>query len=228
MSTFFPGMDPYLEDPLLWDGVYRCLVVYLADQLQPVLGRRYVATVEERVYADDPILVHVPPLEIHESRIEILDLQSQQRPVTVIEIVTPRNKQPGPGRDSYLAKQAEICRGTAHLVEIDLLRTGQHVLAVPETVAQRQGPYHYLVSVNRARPPRDVFDLYPRTLRDRLPRIRIPLADDDPDVALDVQSAVARVHEAGRYADRINYGSPCEPPLAAEDQAWAQSLVHRP
>ena len=54
MAMIFPGMDPYLEDPQFWSGVHGRLVIYLADLLQPKLGSRYVAAVEERVYVEGP------------------------------------------------------------------------------------------------------------------------------------------------------------------------------
>ena len=54
MSMIFPGMDPYLESPLLWPGVHTSLIVYFRDQLQPLLRPRYLATIEERVYLERP------------------------------------------------------------------------------------------------------------------------------------------------------------------------------
>ncbi len=47
-------MDPYLEHPVLWEGVHARLVVEIANQLQPRLDPRYVATVEERVFIEGP------------------------------------------------------------------------------------------------------------------------------------------------------------------------------
>ena len=255
MPMIFPGMDPYLENPQLWPGVHSRLVVYLADQLEPLLRPRYVSSVQERVYVegpdrevipdvwvkrsqqpgagrmlalaetDEPVVVRVPELEVHESYIEILDLHSGQNVVTVIEVVSPSNKFPGPGRQSYVAKQQQVRGSTTHLVEIDLLRTGRHVAAVPEWVARGRGPYDYLVCVNRAAGRRDLFDLYPRTLHERLPRIRVPLAEGDPDVPLDIQAAVAQVHESGQYQARIDYQAPCQPPLEERDRAWAGQLA---
>jgi len=35
-------------------------------------------------------------------------------------------------------------------------------------------PYDYLACVNRAMPPRDEYELYPRRLPERLPRIGVP------------------------------------------------------
>ncbi len=250
----FPGMDPYLEEPQIWTGVHATLVVYIRDVLQPALRPRYIAAVEERVYVegpdreiipdvwvrpldvfrntgtsvvteeDSPVRVQIPELEVHEPYLTILDRQSGRRVVTVIEVVSPANKYAGPGRTLYLAKQKEVIKSSAHLVEIDLLRTGPHVLAVPERIA-RGREYDYLISVNRAEGLRDWFELYQQKLQHRLPRIGIPLAQGDPDVRLDLQAAVERVYEAGSYLDRLNYDVPCQPPLAPEDQEWASARV---
>lgn len=175
--------------------------------------------------ADAPVVVRARPEPIHEPYIAILDLRAGHRVVTVIEVVSPTNKYAGPGRDSYLTKQGEVFASDVHLVEIDLLRQRPHVLAVPEHLARPKGPYHYLTCVNRAEGYREAYELYPRRLRDRLPRVRIPLADDDPDVALDVQAVVAQAYEMGGFRDRIDYAHPCKPPLSPEDQAWADARL---
>ena len=54
MSMIFPGMDPYLEDPVVWPSVHNTFVVYLRDELQPLLLPRYVATITERVFVQGP------------------------------------------------------------------------------------------------------------------------------------------------------------------------------
>src|SRR5207248_1649918 len=71
----------------------------------------------------------------------------------------------------------------------------------------------------------DWCQLYPCGLRRRLPRVRTPLADDDPDALLDVQAVLAQTYEAGCYRDRLHYDAPCVPPLAPDDQAWADGLI---
>ena len=184
-----------------------------------------VAVLEE-VEVDDPLIVRARVEPVSERYVAILDLHASQRVVTVIEVVSPTNKQAGPGHDSYVAKQGEVLSGDVHLVEIDLLRRGSHVLSVPEKDArERAGPYDSLTCVNRATGPRDVYELYPRRLRDRLPRIRIPLAEGDRDVVLDVQAVMAQAYDAGAYRDRIDYSRPCDPPLSADDEAWAGALM---
>jgi hypothetical protein len=254
-AMIFPGMDPYLEDPQLWTGLHTRLIVYICNYLQALIRPRYIAAIEERVFlegpekdripdvwvyrrkrsngavavveADTPIVVKVPELEVHQTYVTILDRLSGQKLVTVIEVVSPSNKYEGPGRESYLAKQEETRGSKTHLVEIDLLRTGPHVLAVPEWMARAQGPYDYLTSVNRARGTRDEFDLYPTTLRERLPKVAIPLAGKDPDVVLDLQAVLEKIYTDGVYAERIKYGAPCRPVLGKKDRAWAEQILSR-
>jgi len=255
MAMIFPGMDPYLENPALWPGVHSRLIVYIADFIQPQLRPRYLAAVEERIFLaqpprefipdvrvqqhrpeapaggvavlerDAPVRVQAVPSEVHEAYVTFLDRHSGQRVVAVLEVLSPTNKYAGPGRDSYLAKQREVLASTAHLIEIDLLRAGPHVLSIPEATARAAAPdYRYLVSVNRAQRIRGEWELYPRRLRERLPRFAVPLADGD-DVTLDLGAVLARVYEAGSYADRIDYVQPCVPALGDDDQAWANGQI---
>ena len=137
----------------------------------------------------------------------------------------PTNKYPGPGRDSYKAKQREVLTSDAHLIEIDLLRFGEHPVAVPDWAVKPLRSYDYLVCVNRAQAVRHKYDSYPRSLAERLPRIRVPLANGDRDVTLNVQAAVAQTYEAGSYRDRLKYETDCIPPLSAENQAWANEQI---
>jgi hypothetical protein len=250
MNLPFPGMDPYLEHPALWTGIHARLIVWLAHQLGPLLRPRYVVSVEERVFiegpeeqripdlwvqrirdrgaalatpqpaANTPLVLEVEDLEIREHYLEILDRYRDMRVVTVVEVVSPSNKVAGPGREAYLAKQRETLANEYHLVEIDLLRQGRHVLSVPEVHVRARATYDYLMCVSRW-PNRKRFELYPCRLRDRLPHLQLPLADPDPDVSLDVQAALEQAYDDGSYMLRVRYDEPCEPPLESADQAWA-------
>jgi hypothetical protein len=54
MPTPFPGMDPYLEHPVIWPNVHNSLITALRDALSPLLRPRYFVAVQERSYLDDP------------------------------------------------------------------------------------------------------------------------------------------------------------------------------
>jgi Protein of unknown function (DUF4058) len=253
MNCPFPGMDPYLEHPVLWESVHARLMVAIANQLQPKLDPRYVASIEERVYIEGPqrrvpdvwiqkvseaermaaltepesdtaVIVEVDDLEIRESRVEILDSYNELKLVALIEVVSPTNKAAGPGRVSYKAKQAETLARECHLIEIDLLCHGRHVVCIPEWRLKPIKPFDSLCCVNRW-PSRNRFELYPRTLRQRLPRLRIPLAEQDPDAILDLQGAFEQVYLDGRYWRRIRYDEKCVPRLSSQDQIWANERI---
>jgi len=67
------------------------------------------------------------------------------------EVLSPSNKEVhSEGRTLYLRKQREILRSEVNSVEIDLLRGGEHTLAVPHKLLQANAPngWHDLVSVN--------------------------------------------------------------------------------
>lgn len=172
-----------------------------------------------------PVIVQASPVEVSESYLTILDRTDGQRIVTVIELLSPSNKRGGPGRKLYRSKQRETLRSETHLVEIDLLRTGKHSLAVPEEMARPRGPLDYLICVSRAKRPRDEFELYPRSLRRPLPAIAVPLAEGDADLMVPLQPVLEHTYEAGSYRNRIPYDRPCFPPLSADDQAWAEGLI---
>jgi hypothetical protein len=167
-----------------------------------------------------PLVVEVQQLEVREHYITILDRYRDLGVVTVIELVSPSNKAAGPGRKSYLAKQKEILAGECHLVEIDLLRRGRHVISVPKASVKRAKSFDYLMCVNRW-PARNRFELYPCNLRNPLPTIGLPLADPDPDAPLALQSALEHVYKSSGYELRVRYDEPCKPPLSPDDQAWA-------
>ena len=78
---------------LLWPGVHNRVIVYLADHLQPKLGSRYIATIEERVYVEGPERDIIPDVLLKRGRIRV-----NGGGVAVIEADAPeRGPDTGPG-----------------------------------------------------------------------------------------------------------------------------------
>ncbi len=174
----------------------------------------------------EPLVVHLEESEpIRQGFIEIIDIKSGRRVVTVIEVLSPSNKTPGPGRDLYVKKQKELRAGGVSLVEIDLLRTGTRVLSVPLDRIPEGYRSAYAACARRGWKPFEI-EYYRIPLRDRLPAISIPLRRDDRDVALDLQSLIDQCYESGRYGDDIDYREQPEPPLGIDDATWAGALLH--
>lgn len=155
--------------------------------------------------------------------IEIRNVTAGGSLITVIEILSPTNKKPGEGQDQYLRKQRELMDGGVSLVEIDLLREGDWVLAMPRAWLKpyQQTPYRALVQ--RATQPRAA-EYYPLALTERLPAIRIPLRAADEDVPLDLQALIDKCYANGGYDD-IDYTQPPDPPLTAQESRWAKRVL---
>ncbi len=159
-----------------------------------------------------------------ETYIEIVEPGSREKLVTVIEVLSPWYKRKGPGRREYLRKLSAIQSSKTSLVEIDLLRRGHRGLPLEAESLPPSIRSSYLASVSRS--PHDAaLEIYPLPLRERLPRIGIPLRPKDADAVLDLQAIVDLAYKNGRYALAIDYRAEPEPPLSAEDAAWASALL---
>jgi hypothetical protein len=182
--------------------------------------------VAEAVVAE-PLVVHIPREEVRETFLEIYAEPGGTRLVTTVEVLSLSNKSPGAhGRDLYLQKQQELLNRRVHLVEIDLLRGGEHTTAVPlEEAVAKAGIFHYHVCIHRFDRPEDYF-LYPIRLGRRLPAIAIPLLPGDDPVSVDLQAVLDRCYDTGRYRRRVRYGnSVLVPPLPAEQEEWLKRLL---
>jgi hypothetical protein len=175
--------------------------------------------------SDPPWVLTVQPEERREVFIEILPVGDESRVVTVIEVLSPANKAAGSeGRQLYLDKQQQILGSEAHLIEIDLLRQGEHTVAAPLDWLVEQGSWEYLVSLHRGAPQKR-FEVWPIRLRQCLPCIRVPLADTDPDVVLDLQGVFDYCYDEGPYARRIDYRREPSIHLNSEDTEWVDGLL---
>ncbi len=139
------------------------------------------------------------------------------RLITVIEVLSPSNKK-GDGYVDYRYKQHDYIQSGVNLIEIDLLREGRHTLAFPreEIGARATRPYMVCITRSVTKGRRQVF---PISLRQRLPRIPIPLRIKDEELSLDLQPLLDRCYEMGRHWQE-DFSLPLDPPLDAEDQAW--------
>ncbi|MGF1582433.1 MAG: DUF4058 family protein [Gemmataceae bacterium] len=256
MSSPFPGMDPYLEHPILWHDLQQYFITHLADTLTEVLPRRYLVNIQDRVYrteAEIDISDHLSPSplcitpsnnhfthpnepesavtppwnipstheELREYYVEIFATTGRDEPLTVIEFLSFPNKTIGnKGHELYRTRQRKALADDSHILEIDLLRTGVHTVLAPQERILRRGKSHYLVSLSRSG-GREFCEVWGFTLRDRLPKVAVPVAGSDPDLVLDLQTLLARCYEAGGFGRRIDYTDDPFLPLSRNLAEWA-------
>ncbi len=181
--------------------------------------------VAPRNAAEAPWVLTVDPIEMREVYIEVVRIGQPARIVTVVEVLSPSNKASGsPGRELYLTKQQETLEAGVNLLEIDLLRSGAHTVAAPYEALCRKGTWDYLACLHRGT-DRLRWEVWPISLRQPLPTVLVPLGPGDPDVELDLQAVFNRSWETSSHARFLDYNTDPVPPLAVEDQAWADELL---
>lgn len=189
---------------------------------RPRLGRNGGGVAVE---VDEPATPHIYLLDERETEtfIEIVDARTREHVVTVIEILSLSNKRGGRDTDKYVQEREERAAARISLVEIDLLRDGKRELGDRELNIPRSDRSTYAACVHRGW-RRIAFEVYPLPLRTRLPKIRIPLRETDPDVVLDLQAILDLAYANGGYDD-TNYAVEPVPPLGADDAAWADAVL---
>ncbi|MGB5897512.1 MAG: DUF4058 family protein [Geitlerinemataceae cyanobacterium] len=266
MSSLFPGMNPYLEQPAFWASFHTRLLVAIADELAPSLRPNYYIEVETRTYQtqddfEDELLVGIPDAAVLSARSSVQDRTdedvalasgrtlTQKRPqsialpmptlikarylevreigsdavITVIEILSPKNKQKGIGRTVYERKRGRILGSASHLVEIDLLRAHS-----PMTMLGTVEPTDYRIVVSRSE-QRPQADLYGFSLREPIPGFPLPLKPEDEEPIVDLQAIVMGVCDRAGYDDRFDYHQPVPlPQLSQNDRLWLEALLPKP
>ena len=207
---------PYRADVTITDDSWRLGLppVWSLDQR----GEGNIAVTEPRVVVEKGAERMLRWVEIREESGKL---------ITVIEVLSATNKKPGSGRNDYLRKRADYEAAGVNLVEIDLLRGGPHTVDISEewvSSARGEGErVDCIVCARRSWIP-DRKEVYPISLREKLPTIRIPLRETDPDVPLDLQKMLDRAFETGRYR-QLAHQQKLDPPLSPEDQAGADELI---
>jgi hypothetical protein len=166
-----------------------------------------------------PAMIVLPAVERKRRKyVAVMDLKGD-RVVTVIELLSPANKDAGDDRDAYLTKRGEYLGNKVNLVEIDLLRGGQRL---PLGDAPEVSDYYVMVCRAWECPEAGLWTF---SVRHPLPEVPVPLAQGVPDVLLPLRPCFDRAYDGGRYADRLAYDRPLLPRMRKADAAWARDLL---
>jgi hypothetical protein len=181
------------------------------------------ATTGRTATLSKPVIVELRSDPRKLRRIVVLDAASRNRVVTAIEFLSEANKY-GEGAIQFRTKQAELLAGGTSVVEIDLIRSGGHVLTAPLPVIPPECSWPYRICVVKAW-DRKHCELYPAGYRQPLPTVRVPLRKTDRPVGLDLQALIDRCYDEGVYGIDIDYAKAAVPPLEDSDARWADELL---
>lgn len=196
------------------------LLVGIPDAIVLTVSKLSVA--EHRTIATQarPKQIQLPmPIAVKERYLEVREVGTHQV-ITVIEVLSPKNKRKGEGRTAYEKKRQRVLGSSSHLIEIDLLRENP---PMPMIGVETTSDYRIVVSRATTRP---IADLYEFQLRESIPGFTLPLKPDEPELIVDLQPILLGVYDRGSYQFRIDYNQPVPPPkLSDADQQWVDELL---
>ena len=194
-------------------GIPDDTVIEQTSSTQPTLKR----SASTAAVANKPERVTVPMLEeVTERYLEIREIATH-KVITVVELLSPKNKRSGEGRKQYLSKRQSILSSQSHFVEIDLLRSGEPM----PIEGGRKSNYQILVSRAKERP---AAERYPFNLQDPIPCFPLPLQVGDDEPVIDLGQLIRQACEEAAIDLSIDYTQPPTPMLDDEDAVWLQSL----
>lgn len=250
MKTPFPGMDPYLEHPSLWQDVHNRLIAAIADDLSEKVAPRYYVGLERRAYLvspDDIVLVGRPDIALipagsFQPR-RILPLAD----VAVLEVDVPMTDEIGENfleihevKTGKLITIIELLSPANKLMgqgrkeyeekRAHIFRTRTNLVEIDLLRAGEPMPvigkpvhsdYRVLVSRGSQRPRAR---LYAFNLRQPIPVFHIPLLPGDTEPEIDLGQVLHALYQRARFDLRLDYTVPPVPPLSEEDAQWAAEL----
>lgn len=199
----------------------------VVGQLEPLeVGRKAQSSGSTRngsavAIRSQPIPVYVPvPQEVQEDYIEICEPEAGEV-VTVIEVLTPKKKRAGRGRELYEQHRESILGSPAHFVEIDLLRAWE-----PLSVYGPDGESDYRILVSRSE-LRPRAELYAWLVNDPMPLFSLPLMRSQEGLIMDLKQALDKACDRAGYDLIIDYQKAPLPPLRREETHWLEKFLQQ-
>ncbi len=252
MPSPFPGMDPYLEHPNIWEDFHANLAGEIQAQLTPQLRPRYVAALTPKV-AYDEVLLGVGKRRLVKPDVSVFETESAAPAGTATAIA------PAPLIGEALV-EVPIKLYTIELREVE---SGRLVTAIEILSPVNKRPSHesfeayrhkrrnlmragvHLLEIDLLRDGERIplvtelpnvsyfvfltrgeatsrVDIWPLPLDQPIPILPVPLLEPDPDVPLDLGQAIHNIYDRAAYDLRVDYSQPPPPPALS---AAAQASV---
>ena len=168
--------------------------------------------------SDEPQTVTVPLAEeVRDRYLEIREAATGTV-ITAVELLSPTNKRPGEGRDTYLRKRQQVLSSATHLVEIDLLRNG-----APLPLQNVAHPTHYRILISRSE-RRPQAQRYSFNWPDPSPVFPLPLNVGANEPLISLKPLLDTLYDRAGYALRLNLETP-PPGTTAEEQTWIRQIL---
>lgn len=256
MPSPFPGMNPYIERPDVWNDFHDSFIPALREVLTVQVLPRYYVRIEENLYIHEPatkerFALGKPGLSIHPG--------SQSAEVGSVAIAAPvyvgmpviEEEERLPFLEIRDRHKHEVVTVIELLSPANKAASGreQYLAKVQRILASKTN----LVEIDLLRdhpkmpwdqlPECDYYAIvsryaertgdnpraatWPFRVRDPLPTIPIPLRPGEAEPTADLQAILHRIYDAAGYSLFLYEAEP-EPPLSASDAVWAAQILHPP
>lgn len=256
MPTPFPGMDPYLERPGIWEGLHTRLLVAISDALTPRLRPNYRVDIERRTYLavlhPDP-LVGIPDVLVFEPAgpavgapspsyangghpllaeipvpEEVVERFLEIRDTQTQEVVTVIEVLSPANKSNPTGRQEYNAKREKVLASrTNLIEIDLLRAGDPPPIYWRQEQRcDYRIVVSRAW-QRPRVEVYCVGVRQPLPAIPVPLRQKESEPLLELNQLLHELYDRAGYDLAVDYSQPPTPPLAEDDARWADELLHQ-
>lgn len=254
MTYPFPGMNPWLESPLIWRDLHHRLISAIADFLAPRLRPRYFVAVETHTYItrapDVPPALRYPDVmvvkRLREAPSVLATSVAEFAPYVKVDL--PRHD---PIEEGYLEVRLVPTGEVVTVIKLlshtnkqsgperkhyiekreSLLDSHLHFVEIdllragpPMPYSERAADAHYRLFIRRREEPRQA-RLYPFSVREPIPLFPLPLLPDAEEPPVALSKLLAEVYERAGYDLVIHYDQPPDLPLTEADAAWAAELL---
>ncbi len=251
MPSPFPGMDPFLEDPMYWPDVHHRLITAIGDELAGEMSPDFFVRIEERVYITHPkddtgYAALIPDVGVVAGRPQPAQPSAVPGVMIAPFIEIERIMEPEI-HDRYLtvydrrsqevvtviellspANKVKNSRGREMLLDKRraLVNAGASYLEIDllrggERDEDLIGHSDYLVTLQRRGHYK--LQVWYAGLRDPLPTVAVPLRPPYADVPLALQRILNETYDRARYGDSVEYtDAPPPPALKTPDLLWVR------
>ena len=249
MPSPFPGMNPYLESPDVWEMFHTHFIVEAHRRLAEAVQPKYEVQTESRLYIHEPsaeerrffaradLSISGPTPNENGGIATVAPTANSISTVmetTKIRYLTIRGR-----ADSSIVTVIELLSPTNKRRGSDreqflskrseILASESHYVEIdllrfgPRLPFDHEVNGTYYAAVSRVE-QRPAIGMWTWSLTEPMPPVPIPLRGTDLDVFLNLKSVLDTVYDSARFPARI-YSQPLEPRLTEQEEAWAKSLL---
>jgi hypothetical protein len=253
MNSPFPGMNPYLENPVLWSELHHRLISAIADEIEPNIPPQYRVGIEQRTYLSDDsdsVLVGIPDVAVF-SKQSLPKAHSTTTKISTSEGIVVTMPMPENVTESYLEikevatgfviatieilspknKRASEGRKAYELKRKQVLASLTHLIEIdllrsgkPLNILGEVPITDYRIVVSKSQ-VRPQATLYAFNIQEKIPTFSLPLQSGDNEPILDLQSLINKIYLRARFYLSIDYNQEPIPPLKKDDVFWLEALL---